>query len=505
MRAAKIVAGVKPDPGNVWIDVLNSGFRWFDSALKLGEKLKIPFYLAGDEAVDFFGETVAGAAAGSPQEQAAVALALQQYESIINVDFVPVASVDESTVFFTLISDLDAEGFLGFAYLPGEQQNQSTGEDQGAVAINYDAYHSLDYSSLKIGGYDFVTFIHELGHAMGLYHPHDPPETFPGVFFDEDTGAFDMNQGVFTMMSYNDGWPGSPAGPLDRGETPGYGWEGSPMALDIAALQYLYGANTAYRTGDDTYTLPGRDGPGTYYSCLWDAGGIDTIAAGRARGVTIDLRAATLKLEAGGGGFVSCAKGVHGGFTIANQTVIENARGSTGDDLVNGNVAANRIWGYAGADSVSGFSGDDRINGGAGGDRLNGGAGDDLIVGGLGDDTLWGGSGLDRLAGGEGADTFAFLKASDSAANADVIRDFREGIDTIDLRAIDADTSNGKADDAFRFLGFKEFGGSAGELRAVLQGYTSTLLLGDIDGDGAADLQILLTGARQLLPGDFVL
>ncbi len=31
------------------------------------------------------------------------------------------------------------------------------------------------------------------------------------------------------------------------------------MALDIAALQHLYGANMTYRTGNDTYRLPQAD------------------------------------------------------------------------------------------------------------------------------------------------------------------------------------------------------------------------------------------------------
>ena len=381
MVAGKTVAGVKPDPGNVWIDVLSGGFRWADDAVKPGEKLKIAFYLAGNETVDLFGEIQAVSSAANPQEKAAVALALQQLENVIDVDFVDAKSADASTIFFAFISDLDAEGFLGFSYLPGLQQNLTTGADQGGVAINYDAYHSLDFSSLKIGGYDFVTIIHELGHAMGLYHPHDAPDLFPGVFTDEDFGAFDMNQGVFTMMSYLDGWQTSPAGAVDRGETPGYGWEGTPMALDIAALQYLYGANMAYRTGDDTYTLAGQDGPGTYYSCLWDAGGTDTIAAARPRR---DHRSARrdARSRRRRGGFVSHADGVHGGFTIANKAVIENARGSAGGDRISGNFAANKLWGYAGADTISGFSGNDQINGGAGGDLLNGGGGSDRIAGG---------------------------------------------------------------------------------------------------------------------------
>jgi serralysin len=64
---------------------------------------------------------------------------------------------------------------------------------------------------------------------------------------------------------------------------------------------------------------------GTFYSSIWDGGGTDEIRYTGAANATIDLRAATLKYEVGGGGFVSYAHGIFGGFTIANGVTIENA------------------------------------------------------------------------------------------------------------------------------------------------------------------------------------
>ncbi len=57
---------------------------------------------------------------------------------------------------------------------------------------------------------------------------------------------------------------------------------------------------------------------------LGSPAGIYTItnAGGAARAV-IDLRAATLRYEEGGGGFVSAVNGIAGGFTIAAGVVIE--------------------------------------------------------------------------------------------------------------------------------------------------------------------------------------
>ena len=49
------------------------------------------------------------------------------------------------------------------------------------------------------------------------------------------------------------------------------------MLFDVATLQKLYGANTSYKTGDDTYTLPTTETIGTGWECIWDCGG--TVAA----------------------------------------------------------------------------------------------------------------------------------------------------------------------------------------------------------------------------------
>ena len=75
-------------------------------------------------------------------------------------------------------------------------------------------------------------------------------------------------------MSYNDGLVSN-----DYSGILNYGYQGTPMAFDIAAIQYLYGANTSYNTGDNTYFLPTSNTSGTFYSCIWDAGGFDTISA----------------------------------------------------------------------------------------------------------------------------------------------------------------------------------------------------------------------------------
>ena len=249
-----------------------------------------------------------------------------------------------------------------------------------------------------VGGYSFTTFVHEIGHALGLDHPHDGA-IFPGVASESSLGSFGLNQGIFTVMSYNDGYQA-------KGYSPSYayGWMSTPGAFDIAAIQAVYGANTSTHVGDDVYRIPLLNQAGTAYSCLWDAGGVDTLSAeGASIACTIDLREASLLNEVGGGGWLSSGSGIYGGFTIAHDARIENAIGGEADDIVTGNGLANRILGGGGNDKLSGQLGEDQLYGGAGADTIDGGDGNDILEG---------GAGADHLDGGAGGDTASYASAS---------------------------------------------------------------------------------------------
>lgn len=147
----------------------------------------------------------------------------------------------------------------------------------------------------------------------------------------------------------------------------------------------------------------------------------------------------------------------------------------------------------AGTDAID-LAGSNRANtivGNDGRNVLNGGGGADFLYGRAGDDLLDGGAGRDGMEGGSGADVFRFQYASDSAlGEADFIYDFEVGIDRIDLRLIDADTTSA-GDGLFAFVGGAAFTRRAGELRVEMAG-TTAHVLGDVNGDGVADLHIIL-------------
>ncbi|WP_293009203.1 M10 family metallopeptidase [Nitrosomonas sp.] len=468
-----------PFSGNVYIDGLLWGSHWNDPAL--GTRLKV--YIAGvngNEVFDFGGTPVT--ANTDPQEVAVFQHAMQLVEHVCNVKFMIATRQSDADIIVGAASNSDVQGGLGVSIPPGEDIGPVINR-QGAAIVNFDAYSSDDYSSLHQGGYDFITVIHEFGHAVGLKHPHDSGggerPNFPGVTDPfGDYGDFNLNQGIYTMMTYNDGWQTNPNGPLNPAITPGYGYEGTPMALDIAALQFLYGANTNYRMGNDVYTLSSINVPGTFYSCIWDTGGVETIRNSSTKSSTIDLRAATLKHSLDGGGYLSVVDGINGGFTIAHGVMIENATGGTGSDTIRGNWMANTLIGNAGNDWINGFGGADNIKGG---------------------------KGADTLIGGGGADTFVYTAANDSIGQFDLIKDFVHGLDNIDVAAIDA---NGAAagNAAFVFRGSSKFTGAGAEVRFVKNASNNvTNVLFDIDGNQAPDMTIRLTGLITMEASDFTL
>ncbi|MEL6681199.1 MAG: M10 family metallopeptidase [Pseudomonadota bacterium] len=497
-------------PANSPVEALFSGTQRNDT------NITVHFVDAGQDSVSNFDSTISEG--WTTYERERVEAALASIAAVINITFT--ITSDPSADFQLVRSDdpFSNAGELGYFYLPN-----FTGQSVGV--FNTDGF-GWTTSGLRDGGTGYTTLVHELLHGLGLAHPHDGRTILDGVTqpFD-DFGSNNLNQGVYTTMSYNSGNFGTPNFNI--------GSEAGPMALDIAALQAIYGANMSHATSDDVYELDSTNSDGAAWRAIWDAGGTDTIRYNGSADTVIDLREATLQYEEGGGGFISRADNVSGGFTIANGAIIENAIGGSGDDTIIGNTVgndlkgrggdddisgdagndilsgnsgedtlsvssgANALFGGSGRDTINGGSGSDTINGNGGNDILNGNGGSDAIFGGRGNDTINGGSGddqitgglgADSLTGGSGLDTFIFDFASDSyagAGNRDTIQDFDLGNDDIDLSGIGG-------------LSF------ADDISLTVSGGNTVVAI-DVNGDDVADMEIFVSGVTGLGSGDFIL
>jgi serralysin len=205
---------------------------------------------------------------------------------------------------------------------------------------------SDSYTVPVVGGYSYYTFIHELGHAVGLDHPHDGS---PVPIVGED-------QLKYSVMSYKDH-----AGDANDGVGSSY-FPTTFMLNDIAALQYLYGINGTTNQGDTVYTwTTGSE----VYETLWDTGGNDTIdASSQTLSVTLNLNGGTWSTL--GTSYSNEQSQVRDGLGIAFDVVsgavdsrIENAIGTAQADTLIGNAVANRLTGGLGADTLTGGAGAD--------------------------------------------------------------------------------------------------------------------------------------------------
>ena len=217
--------------------------------------------------------------------------------------------------------------------------------------------------------------------------------------------------------------------------------------------------------------------------------GIDTLDGGLGNDTFIVSDSADIIQERPGEGLdtvkASCNFSLARFVNVENITLVNpSASGVSKDFTATGNSLANTITGNDGNNF------------------LDGGAGNDTISGGVGNDTLYGGAGVDVLSGGAGSDVFVFKFVSESTISApDSISD-SDSYDRIDLSAIDVN-ANVAGQQKFVFNSTGVFKGAVGDL--IYDRVTHTIS-GDVDGDKAADFQILMANARSSMSaGDFIL
>lgn len=220
--------------------------------------------------------------------------------------------------------------------------------------------------SYEPGSTGWKLLLHELGHALGLKHPHDSAGGRP-TLNEVDLGRYDSD--VYTVMSYNDfGFDDTKYSPADF------------MIGDVIALQYLYGKNETSHDGDTVHQIKQTD----LYETIWDANGNDSVYLPNGDWLVFlpYINHSSLSYE-----YIGSVENYANSYSSEVTSLswllgdIENAYGGGGDDELHGNQSENILSGGAGNDYLSGWEADDILIGGPGIDTfvLREGSGKDVI------------------------------------------------------------------------------------------------------------------------------
>jgi len=394
-----------PKSGTTNIDALLSGDKWGYALSSNASPITISYSFPWINGLTAVFSAPAGAAYSNDGEQnatqhsglnttqqTAATLALTAWSNVANINFqlVSETTTNVGDIRFAFSSAAKLDKWWGYASYPS-----SYWPIGGDVWINAKYGNETDWT---VGSSNFEALMHEIGHSLGLQHPFEGATKLPSS----------LENRTNTIMSYTDINNIYPSSGYINGKNDWITYHinpETPMVLDIAAIQYIYGANNNYKTGDDTYTF---DPTKPFFKTIWDAGGKDTISVSNfSLACVIDLTPGNYSSiryprPSDTGGVTVTYDGTNN-LGIAFNCIIENTIGGSGNDTLIGNSANN---------------------------SLDGGPGNDIMYGGAGNDTFdWDSakrSGNDTFYGGLGDDDFVLDSVSDT-----IIEYSNEGNDTI--------------------------------------------------------------------------
>ena len=380
-----------PSANDSLVRTVASSFMWQKTALTYGFNQTVPSQYYSDpevtSALAEYGTSLAKWDKLNAGEMAVARLAISRLSELTPLSFSETSN-NGGDIRFNVVEIPGPVG--GFAYM---RANGGSTAAEGDVFLDSEMRSQYTFAA---GDQGYMTVWHELGHAMGLNHPFD---------------------GTYTLSKSLDNWANSimsytPSKSLVLNFTSvgnqvnvRAAYNASPAdftLLDVAALQAMYGANTDYATGDNTYSV---DAVNKKTLTIWDAGGNDTIDASTATGQSIiDMRPGqlasidiqTIAMQAAATKAAYAAQGLTGSwvtdwvdsvyatpdyasklYTGENNlvstygTIIENVKTGAGNDTVKDNAVNNTITTGSGDDAIYlGRGGFDTVNGGSGTDTV---------------------------------------------------------------------------------------------------------------------------------------
>lgn len=361
------------------LDALLVGSKWGTSAAGQGASITFAFptselhfvvtantvgSYASDDPSESGGATLLGGFSTFTSEAAAAARSiLATWSQVANLEFTEASDPLIATLRFAFSNSTGlGVGTFGVSNFP------DSGDIAGDTWMNAEFLFPEGWAP---GTQNYLTLLHEVGHALGLKHPHDtgmagvegwPSSPVVLEFIGDNTLTSESTRSM--VMAYTE-----IAGVICINGQSYYAdfAPTTPMRWDIAAAQYLYGVNTAHNADNTSYSFSMS---GQYHQTLYDAGGEDTITIVGSDAAYVSLvpgswskigAPITYSMRSEDLSVINSAPDYTNPETIFifDTVVIENVVGGSGNDTIIGNAYTNRIEGAAGNDSVDGGGGVD--------------------------------------------------------------------------------------------------------------------------------------------------
>ncbi len=334
-----------PITGDPIIDATIHGYYW-----DVGQSKTINWSISDNlnEDLIWYNPTAAG---GIAEQIDAIFDIISTY---VDIDFNYVGYWNDPTTAASMNSDINislsisenlfsSSNVLASAFFP-----DASGDSTHYKGISGDIFINLNseanyYESFSAGSQGWFLLLHEIGHALGLKHPHDDGGTGRPTL--EQIGLSELDYDWASVMSYNDDYSYNTLA-FDPA---------TPMLLDIIGLQYLYGKNSNNNSGDGLYTLSKTN----TYATIWDASGSDIVdASSNTEAWHIHLSTEDLTSI----GFATSSSEItlpspKNFFWLMGD--FEHAIGSIYDDTIVGNNLDNMLYGNWGSDFIDGGAGVD--------------------------------------------------------------------------------------------------------------------------------------------------
>ncbi len=336
------VEALSGSSGDNRIDALLSGYKLSSS------NITYSFYEDSVFGGSYYGTEVVSEV--SAPVKANVRAIMAWYGTIMNVNFTEVTETNNSIGYIRVMRS-NGPAFA-YAYYPSSTALFS---QSGDVHLNpaYDGAGGTNNFQSPAGAHGYLALIHEIGHAIGLKHPHDMSPNLPAG---EDNNSH-------TVMSYS-----------FLGDSPA-----TPMGYDLLALHYLYGARSS-RSGGDSYVLVRSEVDqyslaGTIYitpslatqQTIWDGGGYNVLDLSG-----VPSSASGYRLDINPLGWLTTGANYQGGYLLAGTVIGPNVSigkvvNSPGNDTIYANSQPNIFAGYGsgratGIDTIYGATGADTID-----------------------------------------------------------------------------------------------------------------------------------------------